>query len=263
MKAFNLRLNLLAVCGAGGVFTAGQAGHKGLKALQANVIQALQFQDGFGMVVDPDVERRIVLAIENKQRRSLFAALVAASGLTGRKCRQQALRKRQSRISRITVGRGLNHLRASQHVASHRKPITHRVPAPVNAFGARVGSSPTQRVNHVKLPVCATAVSGQKLNQQLGRHALLGHAGERGRSQQGVDKRLGCQGTDTALGMRTQGTYCKKFAGNGDAKVAVGVTRNDGPCHKFFSIDKTRIFQKEVFNKATASPHLEGVIIMV
>jgi hypothetical protein len=103
--------------------------------------------------------------------------------------------------------------------------------------------------------VCAAAVSGQKLNQQLGGHALLSHASKRGRSQQGVDQRLRCQGTDTALGMRTQGTYCKKFAGNGDAKVAVGITRNDGPCHKFFSTNKTRIFQKEVFKKAAAPPH--------
>jgi hypothetical protein len=132
----------------------------------------------------------------------------------------------------------------------------HRVPAPVNAFAARVGSSPAQRINHVKLTVCAAAVSGQKLNQKICRHMLLGHAGKRGRSQQGVDKRLCCQGADTALGMRTQGTYCKKFAGNGDAKVAVGVTRNDGPCHKFFSTKKTRIFQKEVFNKAAAPPNL-------
>jgi hypothetical protein len=130
------------------------------------------------------------------------------------------------------------------------------VAAPVNAFAARVGSSPAQRINHVKLPVCAAAVSGQKLNQKLGWHTLLGHAGKRGRGQQGVDKRLGCQGTDTALGMRTQGTDCKKFAGNGDAKVAVGITRNDRPCHKFFSINKTRILQKEVFNKAAASRHL-------
>jgi hypothetical protein len=130
------------------------------------------------------------------------------------------------------------------------------VPTPVNAFAAGVGSSPTQRINHVKLPVCAAAVSGQKLNQQLGRHALLGHASKRGGGQQGVDQRLRCQGTDTALGMRTQGTDCKKFAGNGDAKVAVSVTRNDGPCHKFFSTNKARIFQREGFKKAAAPPHL-------
>jgi len=38
--------------------------------------------------------------------------------------------------------------------------------------------------------------------------------------------------------------------------VAVSVTRNDGPCHKFFSTNKTRIFQKEVFNNAPASRRL-------
>lgn len=89
----------------------------------------------------------------------------------------------------------------------------------------------------------------------------FGHTGKRRRGQQGIDKCLRRQGTDTALGMRTQGTYCKKFAGDGDAKVAVGVTRDDGPCHKFFQTTKRGDFTRKCSTRQLRR-HTSGGIIM-
>src|SRR3954471_15940758 len=61
-----------------------QTTNERLVALQAFSVEALELPDRLGMVIDADIEERIVLGRVYEERRSLLAALVAAGRLARR-----------------------------------------------------------------------------------------------------------------------------------------------------------------------------------
>ena len=86
LPACDAGFDLIAVGQAHRVVAAGQAGHERLAALQADLVEPLQFGDRIGMVVDPQVELQIVLVGLDAQRRRLLAALVAAGRFARSTC---------------------------------------------------------------------------------------------------------------------------------------------------------------------------------
>ena len=64
-------------------------------ALAAHLLQAREFGERIGVVVDAQVEVGLFLLAVDEQRRRLLAALVAARRLAGFHRRDQAARKRQ------------------------------------------------------------------------------------------------------------------------------------------------------------------------
>src|SRR5262245_1585312 len=70
-----------AVGDAGGAGLRRQAAPERLVALEALAVEARELRDRLGMVVDADVEERVVLGGADEQRRRLLAALVAAGRL--------------------------------------------------------------------------------------------------------------------------------------------------------------------------------------
>ena len=72
------------------IAAARQAGDERLQALEALLVQAAQLAERLGVVVDAQVEARVVLVAVDAQRRRLLAALVAAGALAGLHRRDQA-----------------------------------------------------------------------------------------------------------------------------------------------------------------------------
>jgi hypothetical protein len=60
-------------------------------AFAADRFEARQLADRVGMVVDPDVDQRVLLLVVDQQCGGLLAALVAAGPLAGR---ERAIRRR-------------------------------------------------------------------------------------------------------------------------------------------------------------------------
>src|SRR5665213_2615701 len=83
-KCLDAPLDLGAIDHAGGAVAAGEAGDERLEALEAHVVEAAQFGDRLGMVVDAQIEARIVLGGMDAQCSRLLAALVAAGRVAGR-----------------------------------------------------------------------------------------------------------------------------------------------------------------------------------
>ena len=95
MDAFDARFDLGAVGQPDRIVAPGQAGHERLITLQARAVQALQLDDWLGVVVDAQVELRVVFVGVDAQCRGLLATLVATRRFAGGQRGQQALGQRQ------------------------------------------------------------------------------------------------------------------------------------------------------------------------
>ena len=82
-----------------------QAGEERLEALEALFVQAAQLGERLGVIVDAQVEERILLGRVDQQRRRLLAALVAAGRLARLQRGQQPLGERQRRRALVSRAR--------------------------------------------------------------------------------------------------------------------------------------------------------------
>src|SRR5450756_990301 len=119
VKTRDFRFDHAAIDDASRVLAAGQARDKRLKAFQADLVQTAQFDQGFCVIVDPQIEHRIVLPAVDDQRCALLAAFVATSRFAGRQSADQPFGKRLVSLCSIAVGAGLNDLRTGQHVTGY------------------------------------------------------------------------------------------------------------------------------------------------
>ena len=232
LPACDAGFDLVPVDQAHRVMAAGQAGHEGLAALQADLVKPLQFSDGFGVVVDPQVELQMVLVGLDAQRGGLLAALVAAGGFARGHRRQQALGQRQARGSKIGVGRGCQHLRAGQHVAGDAETVEQLVAAPVDAGCAGVGRTRADAGQHMELPVLASGIARRQRGHDLGRRVTCRQQGQAGPTVQRVHQGLRGQRAHAALAVWAERADGEESAGDCQAKAALGVARQDRPGHR-------------------------------
>ena len=91
------------------------------------------------MIVDAQVEARIVLVAVDAQRRGLLAALVAAGALAGRHRGDQALGERLAGAPAANAADGrVEHVGPGEHVAGDAEVVVHAMAAPVDAVLAGV-----------------------------------------------------------------------------------------------------------------------------
>ena len=90
----NTRVDLDPVYQAHRIVPPRQTGDKRLEPLQADLVQALQLDDGFGVVVHPQVEQGVVFVPMDAQGRSLLAAFVPTRCLSRNHGGQQPLGQR-------------------------------------------------------------------------------------------------------------------------------------------------------------------------
>ena len=158
LEARDLLLDHRAVGDARGPRLARHAGEERLEALEALLVEAAQLGDRLGVVVDAQVEERIVLGRVDEERRRLLAALVAARGLARVERREQPLGERQRGVRLVRRGGLGDHLRAGEHVAGDRVAVARAMPAPVDARAAGVRRGAPSRVDHVELARLAAFV---------------------------------------------------------------------------------------------------------
>ena len=92
--AFQHRVDGLRVVDAGGSGATWHDVHEGRELLLAFLIQAAQFHQRFGMIIDPEAQARIVLGRVDQQRGRLLAAIIATGGLAGIERIEEALGQR-------------------------------------------------------------------------------------------------------------------------------------------------------------------------
>src|SRR5450830_1502590 len=233
VKTRNFRFDHAAIDDASRVLAAGQARNERLKAFQTDLVQTAQFNQGFCVIVDPQIERRVVLPAVDDQRGALLAAFVATGRFAGRQSGDQPFGKRLISLCSIAVGAGLNDLRTGQHVPGDREPLSQCMATPADAVGSSVRSAAAHDIDHVKLPLSAASVGRQKCQQQLGRIALLRHALQGRRDQQRVHQCLRGECTDTAARMRTQSADSEKLARHGDTEGTRSIASDDRPRHEY------------------------------
>ena len=183
------------------------------------------------MVVDADVERRVVLVALDAQRGRLLAALVAAGRFAGGHRGDQALGQRQRGVREVRLGRGLDHLRAGEHVAGDAPAVAQAMAAPVDAGVAGVRRARAACGDHVELALRAAGIGGGERGDHVDRRMAGVEQLETGRPVQRVHQGLGGQRTGAAPRVHRERTDREEAAGDGDAEAAVAVACEDRPGH--------------------------------
>src|SRR5258708_15258770 len=81
LKTLDLAFDCRAIGYACGPRTCRQARHERLESLEALDVEAIELGERIGMIVDPEIERRVCFGRTDQQRDRLLAALVAACRL--------------------------------------------------------------------------------------------------------------------------------------------------------------------------------------
>src|SRR5437660_8038266 len=209
-----------------------RAAHIRDEALVRLFVQAPQLGERLGVVVDPQVELRIVFARMDDERRGLLAALVAACGFARDERRDQALGK-GTRAGLLIRSRGFpQHPFVRQHVARDRIAIAGERAAPVDAGRARVLAHAALDVDDVELALLASFIRGGQALDHFGRRDSRAQELEALGSVVRIDQRLGRERTDAASCMRAQRASCEEARRDGDAeRAARRIARDDGPRH--------------------------------
>ena len=202
------------------------------ETLPAHLLESLELGQRVGMIVDAQIERRIVLGGVDAKRCRLLAALVAAHRLAGLQGPDQAAGKGQIGAIEIDASGLGNHLRAGQHIAGDRKSVMDDLAAPGDALGAGMRGDCAARVLQMDLARLAAGIGGeQQVHHDLRRHALAQQA-QAACAKGGIDQGLGGQCTDAAVGMGAERADRKKPRGDRHTKgTRKRVTRNDRPGH--------------------------------
>ena len=116
-----------------------------------DAVEAAQLVQGFGMIVDAQIQDGVGLVTPDLDGRRLLAPLVAAFRLSRIERRHEALGERQVGTTLVGIERRLDHCRACQHVAGDGDAFIREVPAPVDAVAARMGRGAAVPVDHMKL----------------------------------------------------------------------------------------------------------------
>ena len=221
-EGLDVRFDAVALQHADRVGAAGEAGDERLEALQALRVQAPQLGDRLGVIVDAQVEARIVLGGVDAQRRRLLAALVAAGRLAGGQRREEPLGERPAGAGDESLRGRVEHVGAGEHVAGDAEVVVHLVAAPVDALRAGVGGAAAVRADQVQLALGAAFVGvGEPGDDVLGGDAF-GEQRDAGRSVERVHQRLRRQRADRAPRVHAERADREEAAGDGDAEGAVG-----------------------------------------
>jgi hypothetical protein len=181
--------------------------------------EAPELGEGLGVVVDPQVNFRIVLGRMNEQGRRLPAALVAARGFAGLERCNEALSERRFRLPEGSR-RFLNDFLIQKHVAGHGKAFSRNRPAPVDAGGPRVLADAARCIDDVELPVLAPFVRRREpLHHLRGGHPRAKQL-ESLPAVMRIDQRLRRERADAALRVRAQGADREEAGRDGDAEGA-------------------------------------------
>ena len=162
LELHNARVNLPPVDDADRVVSARQTRCKRLEALQADLVEALQFHNRFKMVVNPHVQLRVVFIAMNTQPRRLFTAFVATGCLTCGHGRQQALGQRLALGCDEGLHRGFKHARPGQHVARHAEVIVKLMAAPIHTRGTGVCRARAHGRQHVQLALVPPGIGSRQ-----------------------------------------------------------------------------------------------------
>ncbi len=225
-------LDLVAIQQADRIVAAGQAGDERLEALEALFVQAAQLDDRLGVIVDAQVEARIVLVGMDAQRRGLLAALVAAGGLARGHRREQALGERLAGGGDERLGGRLQDGGAGEHVAGDAEVVVQLMAAPIDAVRSGVSRGEAARADEMQLALGAAIVGvGEAGHDLFGRDAV-GEQLESRRAIERIHKRLRRQRADRAPRVHAECADGEEAARDRDAEAAVGVTRDDRPGHR-------------------------------
>src|SRR6266850_1306149 len=208
------------------------AAHERNEALVRLVVKAPELRERLGVVIDPEIELRIVFRGMNQQRRRLFSPLVAAGGLAGLERGEQPFGKGALARRLIGARRFADHPFVRQHVAGHRVAVARDGAAPLDAARAGVLPDAAIGIDDVELALLAAFIRrGQALDdlcswdagaQELEALAAIVR----------VDQRLGRERADAALRMRAERAGGEEARRDGDAeRAARRIARDDGPRH--------------------------------
>src|SRR4051812_23715261 len=106
LTSSNFFFDACAVRDAGRTRLRRQTTNERLVALQAFAVEPLELPDRLRMVIDPDIQERIVLGRVDEERRGLLAAFVAAGRFARCERGEQALRERDAPLL-FELSRGL------------------------------------------------------------------------------------------------------------------------------------------------------------
>ena len=213
------------------IVAAGQAGDERLEALEALLVQAAQLGQRLFVVVDAEVEARVVLVAVDAQRRRLLAALVAAGALAGLHRRDQSLGERQAGAGGIGGDRRVEHVGAGEHVAGDAEVLVHAMAAPLDALLAGVGRGASPCADHVQLALRPALVGVGQPGDDFFRRDAVGEQVDAGRTVERIHQRLRRQRADRAPRVDAERADGEEAARDGDAEAAVGVAGDDRPGH--------------------------------
>src|SRR5438067_8036986 len=156
----NLFLDARAIEHAPGPRLARRAAHVGDEALVRLVVQAPELGERLRVIVDPQIELRIVFARVNHERRGLLAALVAARGFAGFERGDQPLGKWAATRGFVRMRGFTDHALVREHVAGDGIAVAGERAAPRDAGGARVLADAALHIDGVELTLLASFIRG-------------------------------------------------------------------------------------------------------
>src|SRR5215472_1632724 len=158
LKALDFDLNDRAVEDSRWSRAARHARQKWLEPLETLLVEPSQLDQRLVMVIDPKVERRIILGRAQQECRRLFTALVAARSLAGGEGGDEPLGKGPPLLSHIGCRGLLDDARTRKHVSRDREPLADDVAGPIDAGRARMGGRSSLRAHQMDLPLVTSRV---------------------------------------------------------------------------------------------------------
>ena len=201
-----------------------KAGDEGLKAFEADGIQPLQFGQRFGVVVNAQIETGINLTRMNAKCGGLFAALVAARRRPCLHCRNKSFSQRSPCRLNERLSRGIEHLRAGQHVPGNAEIVEHAMTAPVNTLAASMRSGAPVSSYYMQLALLAAYIGINELTDNLVGWMATGQKLKPRGSIKGVHQCLCGQSADRRPGVDAERTHGKKAAGDRNPEVSIGIS---------------------------------------
>jgi hypothetical protein len=202
-----------------------------LQPLEALFVQPAQLVERLLVVVDAEVEARVVLVAVDAQRRRLLAALVAAGALAGLHGCDQSLGERQAGAGGVSSHGRVEHVGADEHVAGDAEVVVGAMTAPIDATLAGVGGGASAYADRVQLALRAARVGVGQAGDDLVRRNAVGEQVDACGTVERIHQRLRRQRADRAPRVDAERADGEEAAGDGDAEAAVGGAGDDRPGH--------------------------------
>src|SRR4051812_15124737 len=228
----NLFLDARAIEHARGSCLARRAAHVRDEALVRLLVQAPELGERIRVVVDAQIELRIVFAGVNHERRRLLAALVAACRLAGFERGNQPLGKRTPGRLLIRAPGFLQNKVVREHVAGDGIAVARERAVPLDAGAAGVLADAALHIDDVELPVLASFVRCDHALHHLGRGDASAQGLQRLACIVWIDERLRRECADAALRARAQRARGEEARRERDPeRAACRIARDDRPRH--------------------------------